>query len=79
MAELRVPVVIDSECIKKVAEEIKRECVPRSVIEDIKAEIEKEKNDYKDIGEDFSDNTAYGLELALDIIDKHLRGEEKEK
>ena len=77
--ELKVPVVVDKEYIRNAFEEIKRDYVPRSVIDDIRAEIEKEKNDYKDIGEDFSDNTAYGLELALDIIDKHLRGEEKEK
>ena len=71
MAELRVPVVIDSECIKKVAEEIKRECVPRSVIEDIKAEIEGSITD----GNIYAENN--GLFKALDIIDRHI-GKEKE-
>ena len=49
-------------------------CLKAEAIEKIRAEIEEEKNDYDCIGGDFGDNTAYGLELALDIIDSHLKG-----
>lgn len=68
--ELKVPVVIDNEYIKKAVEEIKGEIkkdyVPRSVIEDIRAEIE----DYSDL----TDIESYKGKV-LDIIDKHLKGE----
>ena len=43
-------------------------------VDAIKTEIEEEKNDYQAIGEAWSDDTAYGLQLALDIIDSHLKG-----
>ena len=55
-------------------EKIAREAVACSVIEGIRAEIAEEINDYQAIGEKWSDDTAYGLQLALDIIDKHLKG-----
>ena len=51
----------------------KVEFIPLSVLNDIKAEIAEEKNDHQAIGEAWSDDTAYGLQLALDTIDKHLK------
>ena len=53
-------------------------CRKAEAIDAIRAEIEKERNDYDCIGGDFGDNTAYGLQLALDIIDKHIGKEEED-
>ena len=63
--ELKVPVVIDNEYIKKAAEEIKRDYIPRSVLEDIRAEIE----DYSDL----TDIESYTGKV-LDIIDRYYGG-----
>ena len=71
--ELKVPAVIDNEYIKKAVEEIKGEIkkdyVPRSVIEDIRAEIE----DYSDL----TDIESYKGKV-LDIIDRHIGKEGEE-
>ena len=42
-----------------------------SVIEDIKAEIEEKISHYDHFQ---GSNTAHGLEIALEIIDKHIEG-----
>ena len=44
-------------------------------VDAIKAEIEEKKNDHKCIGKEWSDDVVDGLQLALDIIDEHLKGE----
>ena len=68
-----MPAVIDNEYIKKAVEEIKGEIkkdyVPRSVIEDIRAEIE----DYSDL----TDIESYKGKV-LDIIDRHIGKEGEE-
>ena len=63
---------------RQLAEWLKELKEKRQAIKNIRAEIDEEKNDYQAIGESRSDDTAYGLQLALDIIDKHLKGEEQE-
>ena len=53
-----------------LADYVKENYVPMSVIEDIKAEIYEElKND---------EGESYGLGLALGIIDKHISRKEQE-
>ena len=43
-----------------------------SAVEDIKAEIEEKISHYDHFQ---GSNTAHGLEIALEIIDKHISGE----
>ena len=89
--ELKVPVVIDNEYIKKAVEEIKGEIkkdyVPRSVIEDIRTEIEDLKMEYDKSPLTRDDRTDaekhrdwWEMEklIVLSIIDRHI-GEESEK
>ena len=45
-----------------------------SAIEDIKAEIEEKISHYDHFQ---GSNTAHGLEIALEIIDKHIEGVNK--
>ena len=45
-----------------------------SVLEDIKTEIEKKISHYNHFQ---GSNTAHGLEIALEIIDKHIEGDKK--
>ena len=47
-----------------------------SVLEDIKAEIEAEKKGF-DIYDNHDKDVLYGLQLALEIIDKHISGKEQ--
>lgn len=54
-----------------LADYIKKNYILRSVIEDIRAEIKEEADG--SVGE-----IGDGLYYALDIIDKHLSGKEKE-
>ena len=58
----------------------KENYVPMSVIEDIKAEIEAKFITHGQVvdGEYFAEDAEYinhGLNMALEIIDKHIRGE----
>ena len=45
-----------------------------SAIEDIKAEIEEKISHYDHFQ---GSNTAHGLEIALEIIDKHIEGDKE--
>ena len=54
----------------------KLDAIPKSVLEDIKAEIEKAKWVDKDTRLVRNCN-ASGLDVALDIIDKHMKSEDK--
>ena len=56
-------------------EAYKELCRKAEAVDEVRAEIDEEKNDYQAIGEAWSDDTAYGLQLALDIIDNYLKGE----
>ena len=55
-------------------EALKRE----SVIENIKVEIENKRKFYSQEIDDGDASIAFGLELALDIIDEHLNQEGEE-
>lgn len=63
------------DAVQSAVDEIKENYIPLSVIEDIKAEIEAYINapnlSNKDGVED-------GLRLAINLIDKHISGKEKE-
>ncbi len=48
--------------------------IPKSRIEDIKADIEENISHYEHFS---SSNTANGLNMALQIIDKHISGKEQ--
>ena len=54
-----------------LADYVKENYVPMSVIEDIKAEIKKEMRDY-DGDNDFAMGTRYGFRYANTIIDVHI-------
>ena len=47
------------------------------VLEDIKADIEERRTFFLQGIDDGDDNIAFGLELALDIIDKHISEKEQ--
>ena len=89
--ELKVPAVIDNEYIKKAVEEIKGEIkkdyVPRSVIEDIRAEIEDLKMEYykspltrddRTDAEKHRDWWEMDKLIVLSIIDRHIGKEGEE-
>ena len=73
--ELKVPVVIDNECIKKEAEEIKRDYISRFVLEDIRAEIEAYEKELLLSKRDEDVVAELAVNHCLEIIDKHLKGE----
>lgn len=58
---------------KVVAQAVKKERQKwMSAVEDIKAEIEEKISHYDHFQ---GSNTAHGLEIALEIIDKHIEGD----
>ena len=67
--------------IDELEEELENESIPKSVIEDIKAEIKEELITHGQVieGEYFSEdaeNINFGLNKALEIINNHIRGRE---
>ena len=60
---------------KVVAQAVKKERQKwMSAVEDIKAEIEEKISHYDHFQ---GSNTAHGLEIALEIIDKHIERDKK--
>ena len=58
------------EIVDKVLEKLKEDFIPKFVIEDIRAEIEHKTRMTGDPSE------CHGLQIALEVIDKHTSGKE---
>ena len=78
MAEiLKIDKKYIDEGVQKAVKEIKRNYVPLSVIEDIKAEIDQKQYDFI-ADKDYDEGIRFGLMLAYQILNKHISGKESE-
>ena len=78
MATLKIDKKFIDEAVQKAVEDIKQNFVPLSVIEDIKAEIQDFEEDV--FHRPSTNYEAYAcVRHCLDIIDKHLSGNEGDR